>query len=199
MCGWIERIPGGTRQSDGLETGLGGAYGREISVPTPCAKAKFVLATRGRYPDRGKQGKLDVHAKEARTIAFWIDRQRRQPPSSMDPRRVRALEDLPGWRWPNPAPAEAAGASNQTGASPAPRGGAGSAQGQAAQAKRAPQPDGSSTALVLCGTGAKRALQTEGDSSALVLSDGGRSWEGACRPHRGPRLTHAGLGRHDVR
>ena len=28
LCGWIERIPGGTRQNDGQETGLG----REISV-----------------------------------------------------------------------------------------------------------------------------------------------------------------------
>ena len=26
------RIPGGTRQNDGLETGLWGAYGRDISV-----------------------------------------------------------------------------------------------------------------------------------------------------------------------
>ena len=34
LCGWTERIPGGTRKNDGLETGLGGAYGREISVVT---------------------------------------------------------------------------------------------------------------------------------------------------------------------
>ena len=32
LCGWIERMPGGTRQNDGLETGLGAAYGRDISV-----------------------------------------------------------------------------------------------------------------------------------------------------------------------
>ena len=25
LCGWIERIPGGTRQNDGLETGIVGA------------------------------------------------------------------------------------------------------------------------------------------------------------------------------
>ena len=31
----IERIPGGTRQNDGLETGLGGAYGRDISAVKP--------------------------------------------------------------------------------------------------------------------------------------------------------------------
>ena len=34
MCEWIERIPEGTRQNDGLETGLRGAYGRETSVVT---------------------------------------------------------------------------------------------------------------------------------------------------------------------
>ena len=32
--GYIERIPGGTRQNYGQETGLGGACGREISVDT---------------------------------------------------------------------------------------------------------------------------------------------------------------------
>ena len=32
MCERIERIRWGTRQNDGLETGLGGAYGREISL-----------------------------------------------------------------------------------------------------------------------------------------------------------------------
>ena len=33
-CGWIERIPGGTRQNDGLETGIMGGYGRKINVAT---------------------------------------------------------------------------------------------------------------------------------------------------------------------
>ena len=33
LCGWIERIPGGTRLNDGLETGImGGGCGRDISV-----------------------------------------------------------------------------------------------------------------------------------------------------------------------
>ena len=32
LRGWIERIPGGTRQNDGLETGIMGGYGRDISV-----------------------------------------------------------------------------------------------------------------------------------------------------------------------
>ena len=37
LCGWIERIPGGTRQNDGLETGLGGTYGRALAwPPKPC-------------------------------------------------------------------------------------------------------------------------------------------------------------------
>ena len=34
LCGWIERIPGGTRKNDGQETGIMGACGREISVDT---------------------------------------------------------------------------------------------------------------------------------------------------------------------
>ena len=34
LCGRIERIPGGTRQNDGLGTGLRGAYGRDICVYT---------------------------------------------------------------------------------------------------------------------------------------------------------------------
>ena len=32
LCGWIERIPGGSRQKDGLETGMMGGHGRESSV-----------------------------------------------------------------------------------------------------------------------------------------------------------------------
>ena len=35
LCGWIERIPGGTQRNDGQETGLGGACGREIGVDRP--------------------------------------------------------------------------------------------------------------------------------------------------------------------
>ena len=35
LCGWIERIPGGTRENDGLETGLWGADGHENSVELP--------------------------------------------------------------------------------------------------------------------------------------------------------------------
>ena len=31
---WTERIPGGTLENDGLETGIMGGYGREISVDT---------------------------------------------------------------------------------------------------------------------------------------------------------------------
>ena len=35
LCGWVERIPGGTRETDGLETRDCGGCGREISVVTP--------------------------------------------------------------------------------------------------------------------------------------------------------------------
>ena len=34
LCGWIERIPGETRQTDGLETGIMRGCGREKSVGT---------------------------------------------------------------------------------------------------------------------------------------------------------------------
>ena len=34
LSGWIERIPGGTRQNDGLETGIVGGCGRVNSVVT---------------------------------------------------------------------------------------------------------------------------------------------------------------------
>ena len=49
LCGWIEHIPRGTQQNGGLETGLGVAYGREITSRAdrllsprccvPCARA----------------------------------------------------------------------------------------------------------------------------------------------------------------
>ena len=32
LCGWIERMPEGTRQNDGQETGIIGGCGCEISV-----------------------------------------------------------------------------------------------------------------------------------------------------------------------
>ena len=32
LCGWIEHIPGGTRQNDGLETGITGAMAARLAV-----------------------------------------------------------------------------------------------------------------------------------------------------------------------
>ena len=37
LCGWIERIPGGTRQHDGLETGIMWGCGRANSMGMPGA------------------------------------------------------------------------------------------------------------------------------------------------------------------
>ena len=60
MYRWIERIPGGTRENDGLETEIMGGCGREISV-----------ATNERLTLRSCVRKILVRALAARTRA-WL-------------------------------------------------------------------------------------------------------------------------------
>ena len=42
LCGWIERIPGGTRQNDGLETGIMGATAATLAWSCPARYTKAV-------------------------------------------------------------------------------------------------------------------------------------------------------------
>ena len=45
MCGWIERIPGGTRPNDGLETGTVGAAAATLAWEARAPTAKLQSAS----------------------------------------------------------------------------------------------------------------------------------------------------------
>ena len=51
LCGWIERIPGGTRQNDGLETGIRGATAARVAWPLSVLRPR---------PDSAAQCRADL-------------------------------------------------------------------------------------------------------------------------------------------
>ena len=83
LCGWMARIPGGTRQHDGLETGIMGGYGREIGVALQNNTPRCV-----RRCERSSRRALASRARAR--VRLWRARAAAWAPRLSPPRATRA-------------------------------------------------------------------------------------------------------------